>query len=315
LVIAKHSKLLEEDFKMCAVSTKLNRNQQLERRTIQIWESQHRPITIKDFTEHNFAIDGIVYSKFTESQFYKCASQLQKLDKIMQLKKTIPAHYFPAIVKTNRREVPSSDFLTNYPPQQQEQQSPACTLGASFAVKFIEETVWGNWGLHNIHLAAFNVKDIYSILKDKGYRLTNRSHDIQLKPIPFKGLEIKPIIHCTNTLTVSVGCSYSPIIMNSEDVTRLDNALGQTVNALSATSGLLTIPNPNDWLCTEYHFGRDGENLFRGQPFEIVWKDAKHTYYHVYAKEYNEGYRLRDERYGYPFSPLEQVLNSKMIAA
>lgn len=103
--------------------------------------------------------------------------------------------------------------------------------------------------------------------------------------------------------------------MNQQDVMRLDKALGQTVDEIAKKSEIETIPNHNDWLCTEYHFGRDGENLYRGQAFEIVWRDAKNTYHHIYSKKYTDGYHLRDETYGYPFAKLEQVLNSKMIVA
>jgi hypothetical protein len=298
----------------------LDRNQQFERLTNQIWESQQRPVTKTDFLEKDFVIDGILYERFTEAQFYKCASILQREDKILQLKKTIPAHYYPAAatVKTNHTEVTSSDSPLIAIPNSQRPSpppSPACTLGASFAIKFIEETVWNEWDLHNIHLAAFNVKDIHPMLKNKGYNLNNQSYDIQLKPINFKGLNIKPTIHRTNTITVSVGCSYAPIIMNGQDVTRLDNGLDQTINNVSTISGLSNIPIANDWLCTEYHYGRDGENLYRGQIFEILWRDAKNTYHHIYSKKHDDGYHLRDETYGYPFTKLEQVLNSKMIVA
>src|SRR5215207_4333950 len=112
----------------------LNRTQQFERLTNQIWESQQRPVTKKDFTEADLIIDGILYDKFTEAEFYKCASILQREDKILQLKKTIPAHYFTAAVKTNQTEVISYDSSLSAIPQSQpplsSSSSAACTVGA-----------------------------------------------------------------------------------------------------------------------------------------------------------------------------------------
>ena len=119
----------------------INRNQQFERLTNQIWENQQRPVTKKDFTEYNLVIDGLPYDKFTKAEFYKCASILQREGKILQFKKTIPAHYFPsnATVKTNRIGIRSSDSLT-VTKSQTPPQSP-CTQGGSFAIKFSQETV------------------------------------------------------------------------------------------------------------------------------------------------------------------------------
>jgi hypothetical protein len=294
----------------------LDRRLQFERRTNEIWESEQRPITRMDFTKENFIIDGITYQKFTEAGFYKYASILEKEDKLFQLKKTIPAHYFPISAKFRINHIEDAiSNLSSLSINHQSYPSSPITDGVSFSIKFIEETIWKDWALHNIHLAAFNVKDIHSSLKAKDYSLTKHSRDIQLKPIHHKGLIIKPIVHNTDTITVSVGCSYSPIIMNAQDVTRLDNGLGQMVEELSIQSDLGNIPYHSDWLCTGYHFGRDGENLFRGQAFEILWRDAKKTYHHIYTKKYNDGYHLRDETYGYPFAKLEQVLNSKMIVS
>lgn len=89
--------------------------------------------------------------------------------------------------------------------------------------------------VHDIHL-KFTVLDIYKIMSSSP--MYNRlikpvSYDIVLSPELVDGVKITPIIHRTDTVTVSVACSAASVPINEEGVTNLSCALTRVEERLS----------------------------------------------------------------------------------
>ena len=80
--------------------------------------------------------------------------------------------------------------------------------------------------LHDIHL-KFQVPDIWTILAEsKKYIPNPDSKDISLPYIITNNhLKIHTIVHRTDTVTVSVACSFAPIANDTDGLIRLSNAL------------------------------------------------------------------------------------------
>src|SRR3989442_10487418 len=110
----------------------------------------------------------------------------------------------------------------------------------------------------------------------------NVSKDIRLISQEINGLDIKVTIHHTDTVSVIIGCSCEPVVIDLAGVSRLSNALTQIQERLAkvleeyggANSGL-DIPNHMTWIVTMWHFGADASILYKGKMFHVSWKIAE----------------------------------------
>jgi hypothetical protein len=79
--------------------------------------------------------------------------------------------------------------------------------------------------LHDIHL-KFQVPDIRTIISSsKKYTSNPVSKDISLPPIITNNLKVRTIVHRTDTVTVTVACSFAPVATDTDGLIRLSNAL------------------------------------------------------------------------------------------
>ena len=79
--------------------------------------------------------------------------------------------------------------------------------------------------LHDIRL-WFKVPGIWSLLSSNSeYRINPRSKDIRLPGINENDLFIEVTVHRPDTVSIVVGCSYTPIAVDVSGIIRLTNAL------------------------------------------------------------------------------------------
>jgi len=149
--------------------------------------------------------------------------------------------------------------------------------------------------LHNIRL-RFHVQDSWTILESSSkYKPNAVSKDIQLPVLNTDNLNIKIIIHRTNTISVIVGCSNAPVVVNIEDIIRLCTALTRVEERLSRIvddcgnslpGGYESIPIPNykTWSVRMWHFGADSKitNEFAQEKFCETWQVAEKVLARVY---------------------------------
>jgi hypothetical protein len=180
--------------------------------------------------------------------------------------------------------------------------------------------------LHDIRL-RFEVKGIYQILASE-YKGNPESNDIQLTPFPWKimDLDIGVTIHSTDTVSLAIGCSYSPVATDVNGTIRLSKALSTVQERLSNILSLNISRGPNHgtipvipdhmtWIVTMWHFGVDALKTYTGEKFYVSWEVAQHALITAYSKDWKDGKRrVRIEKQEYPQKSLAEALEEKLNA-
>jgi hypothetical protein len=149
--------------------------------------------------------------------------------------------------------------------------------------------------LHNIRL-RFQVEDSWTILQSSSkYKPNAVSKDIHLPVLNTDNLNIRIIVHRTNTISVIVGCSNAPIVINTEDIIRLCTALTRAEerlsriiddcgNSLPGGYESILVPNYKTWSVRMWHFGTDSKitNEFAQEKFCETWQIAEKVLARVY---------------------------------
>jgi hypothetical protein len=187
--------------------------------------------------------------------------------------------------------------------------------------------------LHDIRL-RFKVPDIYTILSSsvnvpniqQQLRLNSNSEDIAIPPWQIKGLNIKVIVHRTNTVSVIVGCSYAPIATDVGGVIRLSNALTRVEERISRLLDecgkvipggyeSLPIPEYTRWMVTMWHFGADASVEYTGEKFSATWNVGENALIRAYSKVMKDGKaRIRLERQEYPRKTFADAIEEKIYS-
>ncbi len=171
--------------------------------------------------------------------------------------------------------------------------------------------------VHDIHLKC-KVESIWSEIYGNNTLLSLQvnpvSKDIPLNKEEIDGLEIQVTIHHTDTVSVVIGCSSSPIIVDIGGVIRLSNALAVIRDRLSrSVKDDLEIPHHMDWIVTMWHFGTDSLTEYAGERFSVKWEVAQNAFIAVYSKQWKDGKcRIRKERHEYPNKRLAEAFDEKM---
>jgi hypothetical protein len=193
-------------------------------------------------------------------------------------------------------------------------------------------------GIHNIRL-RFTAKGLWKIIplySDSEYLIKKidmkSNKDIVLYDMDFKDHLIKTTIHKTDTVEVIVACSENQILLDllglarlNSSLTRLEERLQRVIDEYHklnlrsniASSSLVAkdpIPDHMSWIVTMWHFGRDSLVAYRGEMFEISWKDALGVFNRVYSKEFKNKKKvlIRKETQEYPNKPLSEAFIEKM---
>ncbi|MDQ6863525.1 MAG: hypothetical protein M3044_06850, partial [Thermoproteota archaeon] len=169
--------------------------------------------------------------------------------------------------------------------------------------KIIQNTPFDKNALHDIRL-RFTVQGIWAALcTSDNPTIDPVSKDIRLISQEINELDIKVTIHHTDTVSVVVGCSCAPIVVDIAGVSRLSNALTlveeRLAKMLDECGGVNCGPVPNHltWIVTMWHFGADASIQYKGTMFHVSWKIAETALIAFYTKIWNDGkHRIRAER-------------------
>ena len=86
-------------------------------------------------------------------------------------------------------------------------------------------------------------------------------------------LDIQVTIHHTDTVSIVIVCSCSPVILDIAGVIRLSNALAVIRERLSRlVKDGLEIPNHLEWTVTMWHFGADSSIESKARCFMLAGK-------------------------------------------
>jgi hypothetical protein len=292
----------------------------------QIVNEEKRPFSYRDFL--SFDHDGISY-KFDHGTIRNYFSILKKQGKIEHLYTTTVAFYTLSGVKigkpiTHNGAGGDNGLVFGYKPHR--------------LMQYVENLPMDERGIHNIRL-RFTAKGLWKIIplySDSEYLIKKidmkSNKDIVLYDMDFKDHLIKTTIHKTDTVEVIVACSENQILLDllglarlNSSLTRLEERLQRVIDEYHklnlrsniASSSLVAkdpIPDHMSWIVTMWHFGRDSLVAYRGEMFEISWKDALGVFNRVYSKEFKNKKKvlIRKETQEYPNKPLSEAFIEKM---
>lgn len=185
-----------------------------------------------------------------------------------------------------------------------------------------------NRALHDIHY-RFPVPDSWKIIyASNRYSLNPVSKDISLPPINNNILRLRTTIHHTDTVTVVVGCSSSPVAVTTEDIIRLSNALTRveerTSRILDECGSILPggyesipIPDHGKWIVTLWHIGTDSFDYreYAEEKYCCTWQEGQNVLNRVYSKSLgrnkNKVPGKRQEIQERPNKPFKDALKEK----
>jgi len=146
-----------------------------------------------------------------------------------------------------------------------------------------------------------------------------------IEPIVTHNLAIKTTIHHTDTVSVIVACSLSPVAVDVHGVVRLSNALTRVEErllryiecaprllSLSSSAVSSPIPDHDSWIVTMWHFGYDSPTEYVGKEFEVAWEDGQNALFRIYTKDLNGVTKIRKERQEYPNKRFDEAIDEKL---
>jgi hypothetical protein len=174
---------------------------------------EKRPFCFRDFLD--FEVDGKKYS-MTHGTYRNKISQYVKNGYAQLEYYSGPAFYSLAGVNfTKSRRKGMTDNHTVVP-----------SLSSVSSVSFIDNLPTDIHALHDIRF-RFRVDNIWTTIANSHPELepNAKSKDISLEPLHTHDLTIKTTIHHTDTVSVMVACSQTPVAADLKGLVRLSNAL------------------------------------------------------------------------------------------
>lgn len=205
--------------------------------------------------------------------------------------------------------------------------------------RLIEDLPTDRAAIHNIRL-KFKVPDIWNRLSSSHHEFTinQRSKDICIPTWKIDDLLVRVVIHKTDTISVSIGCSLTPIPVSVRGIICLSNVLTRIEERLSTllksqgcvdtypgqlvsptnydmSSQHLKIPDHRLWIITMWHFGTDASVEFAGEKFEFTVEESERILIRAYTKTMKDGKtRIRLERQEYPNKTFPEIIEDKLNA-
>jgi hypothetical protein len=262
--------------------------------------TENRPFSYRDFM--HFEVDGNQH-KMTHGTFRnKVSDFIKKEIAELDYKSSIAFYTLKGVSFGNKKKTTNHMVMTPWMTPNHMVVSPVTNVINNNneitrlpIYKAIQRFPPDRKALHNIRL-RFQVQDSWTILKSSSkYKPNTVSKDIQLPVLNTDNLNIRIIIHRTNTISVIVGCSNAPVVINIEDIIRLCTALTRAEERLSRIiddcgnslpGGYESIPIPNYkmWSVRMWHFGTDSKitNEFAQEKFCETWQIAEKVLARVY---------------------------------
>jgi len=116
---------------------------------------------------------------------------------------------------------------------------------------------------------------------------------------------------------IDIGCSVEPLVYDIRGAFQLFQFLERIrYNLLYYTNfALEDIPDPREWIITNYHMNKDGSREYSGKKFNVAVEDFAGGLIRCYAKNFPNGStKVRIEQIKSPKCSVNEEIN-KMITA
>src|SRR5215469_965410 len=268
-----------------------------------------RPFSFHDFL--NFEVDGLQYH-MSSGTFRNKVSALVKKGEVEVANYSSIAFYTIKGVKFAKTIIPdhTGGTLSSL--------SSICSPHEIRCIKnhpvyrVIQDTPFDKSALHDIRLRT-TVNGIWRLLSHiPSLSIDANSKDIRVIKEEINHLNIRVTVHHSDTVSVVIGCSFSPVAVDTSGVNRLSNTLTLIRDRLQRLTSDLVIPSHMIWIVTMWHFGADSSILYKGKSFHVSWKVAENALFAFYSKVWKDGKcRIRGERQEYPQKALEDAFDEK----
>lgn len=166
--------------------------------------------------------------------------------------------------------------------------------------------------IHDIRF-RINTKDIYDSLFNKGLTPNSNNNSI-LFPIPtsFDPAYTLQLLAYPKHTQLIVGCTFRPIIYDVHGILDLSSLLGRVIQTLdNFIAEPISIPSISHWICTQYHFNKDGSAELSGQDFHFTFGDVSGEMIRIYTKRFPNGSKkVRLEKILTPKTILQEELEN-----
>lgn len=315
------------------------------KRVKHIINNERRTFSFKDFL--HFEVDGKEHT-MTQGTFRNKISKLRDMRIVELAYNSGIAFYTLTGIKITRLMTPN--HIGIQPLLQHIRRVPGLRKHPLY--KLVKHHPFDRAAVHDIHL-KLTVVGLWSILSKNivtsrtganGNRIRNvnrnsgslciletdpYSKDIRLERRSINELDIQVTVHHTDIVTVIIGCSFAPIVVDEIGVIRLSDALAKIEEGLSQlikqcgtdaecntdneNNARIYVPNHMSWIVTRWDFGVDGLVTYTGPPFFFSWGSSKNVLIVIYTKEWTKGdYRIRVEIQEFPDKSLGEALKEKL---
>lgn len=209
---------------------------------------------------------------------------------------SIPGHQFTRTMTQNHvgvpligRQTPLYKFLKNRPREKQ--------------------------SLHDIRL-IFLAKGFWNRVWQKfPEKMDASNQDIHLDSLQFsEDIVVKLTVHHSDTVSVSIACSYRPLVIDIPDIFYLIEILTRVETKLAALCGTsVTIPRYTTWIAKMWHFGFDFLDRYDGEKYHITFEEGISDLWRIYTKRMKDGkYKERAEHQECPNKPIFDAIMDKL---
>ena len=302
---------------------------------------ENRPFSYLDFI--NFIVNGNRYGiskgTFRNKMCYVFKDEVEVICYSPMAFYTLKGHKFPNSMTDNHPEgtvnlssISSSELAntttllrsnSNYDLLTNSFQSYLCNLPI---YRYIKNIPLGKRSIHDIRL-RFEVKGLWSLLSNNSkFQISYPSKDISITKFERENLNVKSTVHDTDTVSLSIGCTFAAVELDINGLMRLSNALAITedrirreieessFNKTEQVTGPLSVPNYGSWIITMWHFGRDSSITYEKKEFCIEYRTAQEIIYRIYDKEWRheKKRRIRIEKQEYPNKSFAEAMEEEL---
>jgi hypothetical protein len=262
---------------------------------------EKRPFSYVDLLEFEF--EGISY----RTAYGTVRNDLSKLVKSGEIEisyRSIRTFYTLKGYKFGKPMTPNHTVVHN---------NPICNM--------LQDLPLDKRSIHDIHL-RFNAPGIWNMFSiNLKFPVTKRNKDIAVGTWKRENAMIRIIIHKTDVVSIILGCSSEPILLEFNGIIRLFTVLARAEEKLqtilnnylvNANQKNLSVPEYKSWIVTMWHFGRDSLIEFAQEKFCVTVESAQHILTRLYVKEVNGKNRIRIERQEYPRKTILDAIEEKL---
>lgn len=181
--------------------------------------------------------------------------------------------------------------------------------------KGIKNLPWSKRSIHDIRL-RFEIPKIWNYLLSNNYTISNSNNQsIDLFDEEENNIKFYVNVYKSNTISVSLGCSFFPIEIDIHGIMRLWNTLAIIEERLRSKiyCDTFTIPNHKRWTVTMWHFGRDALISYSGERYTVEFGLAKEMLFRIYTKDWSNGKKkVRIEKQEYPMKAIQDAIEDKL---